>query len=345
MEKQKEDLSQAKFSQMLKNLHELSLGADGRKPELLRGMAEFAQKFGDQAVPPLKEFLFHADWEIRCGALRALGITEAAEARSILENYVRDGWPTEDAAQATLALGVIEDPAVSRFLINRFSLITNPDLRRAVLDVLAGRPYSETASFFRAYLADSRPSLEEKSEAIANLGFQQEAPVETLLPWIEDPREEIRAGAYEGLAARREGNYGNVLLGRAAKETDPEIRQKAYEAAGAQRDTLPIQLAVISRKETNPAARLRAERAWGMTVGRSKNPEDRRKFDVEVVPRLQAEALQNPDPGEQRAALQALALARTDGAVAALENISRETKSPRLSRLAASLARKLRPLN
>ena len=116
------------------------------------------------------------------------------------------------------------------------------------------------------------------------------------------------------------------------------MRQKVYEAAGAQRNTLPIQMAEAAGKEPDPAARLRAERAWGMTVGRTTNQEDRRKFDAEAVPRLLAEALKNPDPGEQRAALQALAMARTEASIAALKEIGQETTSPGLKRIADGLA-------
>jgi len=73
-------------------------------------------------------------------------------------------------------------------------------------------------------------------------------------------------------------------------------------------------------------------------VGRTTNQEDRRKFDAEAVPRLLAEALKNPDPGEQRAALQALAMARTEASIAALKEIGQETTSPGLKRIADGLA-------
>jgi hypothetical protein len=75
-----------------------------------------------------------------------------------------------------------------------------------------------------------------------------------------------------------------------------------------------------------------------MTVGRTDNQEDRRRFDAEAVPRLVDEALKNSDPGEQRAALQALAMARTAGSRSGLEKIAQETASPQLSKLAAAMA-------
>jgi hypothetical protein len=136
---------------------------------------------------------------------------------------------------------------------------------------------------------------------------------------------------------------GQQIIRQAPQEAEPALRGKAYEAAGHQLDVAAQQMAALAANESNPVARLRAERAWGIAVGRSENFEERRMFDAEAVPRLVTEALQNPDPGEQRAALQALAMARTSGSVGALKKISQETKSPRLRRLAASLAEKITP--
>jgi len=325
----------------LERLRNLPRTTPSEKSKWSLAIAEFARDFGGRAVPFLREFLTDLDWEVRGAALRALAVTGTAEARDLLQEYVKDGIQTEDAAQAAVGLGMMEDPAITPFLIGRFPQIQNSDVRRAVLDSLAGRSYAETAGFFQAYLRDPRPSPEEKGEVIAALGFHQAAPAETLVPWVADPREEIREGAYEALAARREGNYGQMLLGRARDEVEPSLRQKAYEAAGSQKDTLPAQMAEVVRREPDPATRLRAERAWAMTVGRSANPEDRRKFDAEAVPRLVVEALKNSDPGEQRAALQALALAGTAQAKAGLIEISQSSTSPRLAKLAQALAKKL----
>jgi hypothetical protein len=69
--------------------------------------------------------------------------------------------------------------------------------------------------------------------------------------------------------------------------------------------------------------------------------EDQRRFDIEAVPNLVTHALRNPDAGEQRAALQALTFAGTPGAKAGLVEIARISRSPRLAKLAASLAEKI----
>ena len=301
-------------------------------------MADFAMHYRKTGIPQLLKFLKDPDWEVRCAALRALGLIEGEESKKILMGYIQDGVSVEEAAQAALALGGMEDPAVTPLLLKKIGEIKREDVQRALMDALTGRPYEQTASFFQTYLNSPTVSGAQKGSALAGLGFHQDAPAQLLVSYVSNPDEDVRAGAYEGLAARREAQYGQMLLGRLSVEQDPALRQKVYEAAGAQQDTLPSQLARASQQEQDPEARLRAERAWGMTVGRTDNQEDRRRFDAEAVPRLIQEALQNPDPGEQRAALQALAMARTTGSRIGLEKIAQETTSPQLSKLAAAMA-------
>jgi hypothetical protein len=180
-----------------------------------------------------------------------------------------------------------------------------------------------------------------KASVLSNLGFHQEAPLPLLTPFLASGDETLRAGAYDAMIFRPEARLGQQIIRQAPQEAEPALRGKAYEAAGHQLDVAAQQMAALAANESNPAARLRAERAWGMTVGRSENFEERRMFDAEAVPRLVTEALQNPDPGEQRAALQALAMARTVGAKDALLRISRESPSPRLAQLAEGLWKRL----
>lgn len=81
----------------------------------------------------------------------------------------------------------------------------------------------------------------------------------------------------------------------------------------------------------------------GASVGRSQDSIDRMEFANSAVPLLVENALSNPDPGEQRAALQALASSRTPEAQKALQTISQKTSSQNLSKLAQSLSEKIKP--
>lgn len=81
----------------------------------------------------------------------------------------------------------------------------------------------------------------------------------------------------------------------------------------------------------------------GGSVGRSQDSIDRMEFANSAVPLLVENALSNPDPGEQRAALQALASSRTLEAQKALESIAEKTSSQSLSKLAKSLSENIPP--
>ena len=299
----------------------------------------FGARHGASAVPYLQGLLNNPDWQIRAAVLRALGATGTAEAQGILKQTIRPDAVLEDAAQATLTLGEMEDPTITAWLREKWQSVPEGDLKRCLLDTLASRPYAQTADFFSTLLQGSSLDSEAKASVLSNLGFHREAPLSLLTPFLGSKDEELRGGAYDALACRPEARLGQQLLRLSGQENDASLRRKAYEAAGHQLDITPLEMAAVVAGESDPAARLRAERAWGMTVGRTDNQEDRRRFDAEAVPRLIVEALQNPDPGEQRAAMQALAMARTGQSRVALERIAKETTSPQLSKLAAAMAR------
>ena len=311
------------------------------RPEYLEELIRFATRFGALAVPFLEQLLQDPEWQKRCGVLRALACTDCPAARQILQNYIRDDLPIEEAAQAALALGQMSDPSITPWLIDKWGSVKEGDLKRALLETLVERPYGQTGRFLSSLLTETNVSAEIKSGVLVGLGFHQDAPLATILPYASNRDEMVRLGAYEALVYRPEARVGQKLLNQAKGESEAALRAQAYEAAGNQADVFPVHMKIAAQTETDAAARLRAERAWGAAVGRAGNAQDRVNFDQEAVPQLLQEALENPDPGEQRAALQALAMARTPAAREALQKISQQSSSPRLRKLADDLAKKI----
>ncbi len=323
-------------------LSELKL--ESRRPQETKAgyferLFDFGKSNGLKAIPALRELLADPDWQIRCAAMRALAATGAREAMDILESFVTDSQAIEQSAQATIALGGMEYPEVTNILLGKLDSTQSNELRGCILDGLSSRPYQEAGAFFSQYLASSNISAQEKGEVIASLGFHQEAPVEILVPFINAVDEDLRMGALEALATRQDGLYGQQLLAQISKETASHIREKIYEAAGVQKNTYPYQMAELAAKETDPVAKLRAQRAWGTTVGKSPDAQNKAIFDQQAVPELLNQALNNSDPGEQKIALQALAVSNTLPARDALVKIAEQSGSPRLSKMAAALAR------
>ena len=324
------------------NLGTLKLESRGPK-ETAAGYFErlfhFGKKNGKTAVPCLLQLLNDPDWQVSCAAMRALAVTGTRESLDILSSFIADNYAIEQSAQATIALGGIEDPEVTNMLLRKLDATNKSELKSCILDALSSRPYQESGAFFNQFLASPNIGGEEKGEVLASLGFHQEAPVEMFIPFTKSDDEDIRIGAYEALAARKDSAYGQQLLAQISQESASYVRAKIYEAAGSQKDTLPYQMESLAAQEADPVAKLRAQFAWGRTVGKSPDQQTKMVFDQQAVPELLYQALNNPDPGEQKTALQALAFSRTSNAQEALRQIAERSASPRLAKLASDLAK------
>ena len=95
----------------------------GKKSSFLKEMAEYAMRYGEAGLPQLLEFLKNPDWEVRCAGLRAVGLIEGKKSKEILMGYIQDGVSVEEAAQAALALGGMEDPDVTPLLLGKIGEI------------------------------------------------------------------------------------------------------------------------------------------------------------------------------------------------------------------------------
>lgn len=311
----------------------------GSKAEFFKSLAEYALDRGPAAVPFLRGYLYHADWEFRCAALRALAVTGSNEAAAILQSYVSEEHSLEEAAQAVLGLGDLPDPSMTEFLIGKYQQIADQGLRSCLLETLAARPYEETAAFFSAQLTSPAVDAESKADALRALGFHQSAPIGTIIPLLSGSDVAVRAAAYDALALRHDQANSRMLIARLPLETEPSTRKSLYGALSAQIDLAPAEMESLARKEADAGSRMRAYKAWAVTLSRNPDPASVSQFEKVAIPELTGQALTNADPGEQRAALQALAMSRNPAAAAALATISRTSKSPRLAALAAEMSR------
>jgi hypothetical protein len=316
---------------------------EGSKAQFFKLLSEYAYAGGAAAVPFLREYLDHPDWEFRCAALRALAATGSAEAVAILQDYVSEERPLEEAAQAVLALGDLPDPRLTNFLLDKYQTVTDLELQACLLETLAARPYSETVGFFQSHLASPGVDAESKATALRALGFHQSAPIEAILPHLSAGDVTIRAAAYDALAARPDHALGQMLVARLAAEIDVGARQSLYGALAFQGDLSSAELQQLALREAAVGPKIRAHRAWGASLARNPEPVHVHEFARLAIPELKRQALGHPDPGEQRAALQALAAARTTAAAEALAQISRSSPSPRLAALAAELSLAIGP--
>ena len=315
---------------------------DTRAYSTPRGKANYLQLLegygfrGAEAVPNFRTVLNDPDQEIRRAAMRGLGRTETAEAESILMSYAKDGVAIEESTEAALVLGQMGNPSVTGKLQELLRQAQDPVLREHLVDALAGRAWEQTQPFFSAHLRNQNVPLEEKQNALAMLGMRDTAPEVFLTNALGDKREEIRAGAYQGLAWRNDTAVSEKIRSSLLRETDSGIRSLGYEAWGNQTDASRGEILANYRKETSPEVRLRALKAWARTYGRS--PAEGEPFLPEAVSILEQVAMTDRNPGERREALKALQATRTKEGNDALQRIAVGNSNQRIRELAYRLS-------
>jgi HEAT repeat protein len=291
---------------------------------------------GAEAVPYLRSVLNDPDQEIRRAAMRGLGRTETAEAESILMTYAKEGVAIEESTEAALVLGQMGNPSVTGKLQELLRQAQDPVLRENLVDALAGRPWEQTQPFFSAHLRNQNVPLEEKQNALAMLGMRDTAPAGVLTGALGDSKEEVRAGAYQGLAWRNETMESVKVRSSLRRETDSGLRGLAYEAWGNQIDAKFSEIQADYRKETQPEVQLRALKAWARAYGRQ--PVGGDSFAAEALGKLEQVAMNDRDPGERKEALLGLQAVGSKESKDALGRIAANNSSARIRNLAKSMS-------
>ena len=315
---------------------------DARVYATPRGKANYLQLLegygfrGLEAVPNLRAVLNDPDQEIRRAAMRGLGRTETAEAESILMAYAKEGVEIEESTEAALVLGQMGNPSVTGKLQELLRQAQDPVLREHLVDALAGRPWEQTQPFFSAHLRNQNVPLEEKQNALAMLGMRDTAPAGVLTGALGDSNEEVRAGAYQGLAWRNETIESAKVRSSLKRETDSGLRGLAYEAWGNQIDAKCSEIQADYQKETQPEVQLRALKAWARAYGRK--PAEGNSFATEAIGRLEQVAMNDRDPGERKEALMGLQAVGSMESKDALGRIAVNNSSARIRNLAKSMS-------
>ena len=315
---------------------------DARVYATPRGKANYLQLLegygfrGLEAVPNLRAVLNDPDQEIRRAAMRGLGHTETAEAESILMAYAKEGVAIEESTEAALVLGQMGNPSVTGKLQELLRQAQDPVLREHLVDALAGRPWEQTQPFFSAHLRNQNVPLEEKQNALAMLGMRDTAPAGVLTGALGDSNEEVRAGAYQGLAWRNETMESAKVRSSLKRETDSGLRGLAYEAWGNQIDAKCSEIQADYQKETQPEVQLRALKAWARAYGRK--PAEGNSFATEAIGRLEQVAMNDRDPGERKEALMGLQAVGSMESKDALGRIAVNNSSARIRNLAKSMS-------
>lgn len=196
-----------------------------------------------------------ADHRVRAALVDAIGRLGGTQAVPALAERLNDDVPSV-AAHAAIALASIarsstsEDQAtvqsITAALTDRFTLIptTEVDLREKFLDAMTRIGAEPFRSIFKEEMAADR-SVRVRRAAITGLAaFADLSAADEVLPFLSAAEPEIRQAAVAtlGKCGRRETDLAALSSRLDAKsESDPTVRQKAWESYLAIAERLPPQ--------------------------------------------------------------------------------------------------------
>ncbi len=289
---------------------------------------------------------------VALGALRGLARAGGVEATAALAATLRDAERSNLVReQAARALGTLATPEARSQLRQALAAAPNAELVASLLEGLGAQPFAETAEIFTALLASPDTPLERKLQALEALAASSPEAGALLLETVASAQQpELRAGALQALALL-EGAEDAMpsLLPLLGKEDSPEVRAGIYDVLAfateelpTRADTAAVLTAVLA--ETDPAARLHGYRWVASRIGGGGDSVLASAFDDRMVPWLSETAREGSGSFPRLAAVDALALAATPEATAALARLARES-NPELAQAAEkALARAERRL-
>src|SRR5262249_27839157 len=139
-------------------------GSPYLKAAIAEGLGESPHR---EARSLLIDLINGADATAARGAIRGMALRGEAEAADILSNLLcNESKPASLRTEAALALGDVQQPAALNALVRATGEIQEPEILEQVLEGLGRRPWPETESFFRDYLASPGLTAESKVAAI-----------------------------------------------------------------------------------------------------------------------------------------------------------------------------------
>lgn len=308
--------------------------------DLMRSLQGYGAE-GYVALQLLQEFLSHPDQAVRRAAMRGLAATQSAEAIALLQRYLTDTIAIEESTEAALALATMESSSVTPILQTALENVREATLREHVVDALASRPQKEVGAFIETFLRRSDVGLEEKQNLLRMTGLNSTKSAEFLAGFLSSNEEQLRHGAYQGLALVSDSQHTQRLIPKIQTEIDPSDRGLVYDALGNQLDANPASLGTLADAEKDGHARLRALKAWAESAGRQGALLSGDTNALQRVEELQNAALHHADFTERRVAIFALGFIRKDYAARnALEQIAQTSSSEKIRALAQGLIAK-----
>lgn len=293
--------------------------------------AAIAEGLGYSSNPEGKKLILSAledeDDTVVRGAIRGLSVIGDEEAIAILSDIVPSNEASSSViAEAAAGLGKIDHPEAYNILVDAYNdttISTNTDFKENIIAALGQRDISETGEFFQKILDEDAKDHELRLTTIEAIQESQSDTSSFLLKYLDDQDSEIRAEAACALATVDEpGDITDELQRHLAKEEDPEVRKRLYQALGNQENVDIDAVAVTIFEEHDSDARLAGYDFLAGNIGVPENARLREQFEKTAIPELQEIALSSERLNVRLSAVVTLKRANTMESFNALEEIA-----------------------
>jgi len=297
--------------------------------------ALLVESLGESPHPKARDWILSAlnadDEQMVCSALRGLAkMDNLDDVKLFTDLLLSSATPGGIRAEAALALGALSAPEAGTLLMTAYNAADPDDdvLREALINGLGRRDIAETESFFRQLLT-TKTDAESRIRIIEAVSAAQGDTAPFLLDYLNDADNDVRAEAAWNIGML-DGDHGAALSERLRTESDPDVRQRLYEALDGQENiNVPL---VLERSllEGDVDVQLAAYSLVAANLNRIEDPAERYSAELELVHEFERMAVESGTLNQHLRAVIGLRRMDTEASDVALVRIISQSTDPRV---------------
>jgi len=297
--------------------------------------ASAIEALGESPNPEARKWILSAlsanEGKIVCGALRGLAkMDNPGDIRLFADLLFSIETSAGIRAEAARALGTLSSPEAGAQLIAAYQAMDPDDevMREALIDGLGRRNINETVSFFRQVLADEK-NPEYRLNILEAVSKAKGDTASFFMDCLSDADSKVRAEAAWNMTMI-DGDYGAALSERLRTETDPEVRQRLYEALDGKKNIdIPLILA-RSLQEEDAGVQLAAYTLIATHLRDIGDDTERKSAELELTDEFERMAVESKTLDQRLRAVIGLRRLQTDGSSEALKRVVARSTDPRV---------------
>lgn len=303
----------------------------------LKVTALIIESLSESSNPQARELILSAldlnnDLIVR-SALRGLaGLDNPSDIKLFSTLLFSEKTSSSIRAEAAVALGALSSPKAGEILMSAYRAASPEDeaLLEALINGLGQRDIAQTETFFKEVLAEETdPSL--RLNIVESISNAKGDTSQFLIDCLSDADSDIRAEALWNMSML-EGDYGKILSELLCTESNPEVRQRLYEALDGQENVdVPLVLE-RSLQEEDVESQLAAYTLIATHLDEIDDPQEREDAEFVLINEFEKMAINSATLNQRLRAVVGLQRIQTAKADAAIERIVGQSSDPRIIR-------------